>query len=129
VTCHVASFEGEWRVALELLAAAEPSGTEPLVRFLERDASPAAQATELVVVTASLDLRLVDALLERALARRPTALVFVEAATFGAEGAPPVRDPALLRLQAAGVPVAVLRRGDDLAAKLSGFEEAHAANA
>ena len=33
-TCHVASFDGEWRRALELLAAAEPTGSEPLTRFL-----------------------------------------------------------------------------------------------
>ena len=26
-TCHVASFDGEWSRALELLAAAEPTGT------------------------------------------------------------------------------------------------------
>jgi hypothetical protein len=127
-TTHVASFDGEWQIALELLAAAEPDGTEPVARFLDRNASAAAQAMELVVVTAALDLRLMDALLERALARRPTALVLVEAASYGENGAAPVRDPALLRLQAAGVPVAVIRRGDDLAAKLSGLEEAYAAH-
>ncbi len=123
-SCRVASYDGEWRHALDLLAAAEPTGTEPLVRFLERDSSLVASANEIVAVTASLSAGLVDALLERALARRPTSLVFVESASFGPEGAPPLREPALLRLQAAGVPVAVLRRGDDLAAKLSGFEQA-----
>ena len=69
-----------------------------------------------------------DALLQRAFARRPTALVLVEAASFGPEEAAPARDPALLRLHAAGVPVATVRKGDDLAAKLSGFEEAYAAH-
>ena len=88
----------------------------------------ASQATELVVVTGLLDARLTDALLERAFARRPTALVLVEAASFGPEQAAPVRDPALLRLHAAGVPIATIRKGDDLAAKLSGFEEAYAAH-
>jgi uncharacterized protein (DUF58 family) len=127
-TCHVASFDGEWRRALELLAAAEPTGTEPLVRFLGRDASPAVHATELVAVTASLDAGLADALLDRAFARKPTSLVFVEAASFSRGGAPPQREPALLRLQAGGIPVAVIRRGDDLAAKLSGFEEAVSAS-
>jgi uncharacterized protein (DUF58 family) len=127
-TCHVTSFDGEWRAALELLAAAEPTGGDPVARFLDRDASAAAQALELVVVTAALDVRLADALLERAFARRPTALVLVEAASFGPNGAVPARDPALLRLQSAGVPVATLRRGDDLAAKLSGMEEAYAAH-
>lgn len=124
---HVASFDGEWRVALELLATAEPNGTEPVARFLDRDAS-ASQAVELVVVTGALDARLTDSLLERAFARRPTALVLVDTASFGPDEAPPLRDPALLRLHAAGVPVATLRKGDDLVAKLSGFEEAYAAH-
>jgi uncharacterized protein (DUF58 family) len=126
VSCHVASFDGEWKIALELLASAEPTGPEPLVRYLDRDAS--GHAAELVVVTGALEARLTDALLERALARRPTALVLVETASFGPNGAPPARDPALLRLQAAGVPVATIRQGDDLAAKLSGFEEAYTAH-
>jgi uncharacterized protein (DUF58 family) len=125
---HVASFDGEWRVALELLATAEPTGTEPVARFLDRDASGASYATELVVVTGLLDARLTDVLLERAFARRPTALVLVEAASFGPGEAAPARDPALLRLHAAGVPVATIRKGDDLVTKLSGFEEAYAAH-
>jgi uncharacterized protein (DUF58 family) len=126
-SCSVASFDGEWRTALELLASAEPTGTEPLVRFLDRD-SGAGMATELVVVTGALDARLTDSLLERAFARRPTALVLVETASFAPTAAQPARDPALLRLSAAGVPVATLRKGDDLAAKLSGFEEAQTAH-
>lgn len=126
-SCSVASFDSEWRTALELLASAEPTGTEPLVRFLDREAG-AGMATELVVVTGALDARLTDSLLERAFARRPTALVLVETASFGPGAAPPARDPALLRLSAAGVPVATLRKGDDLAAKLSGLEEAQTAH-
>jgi uncharacterized protein (DUF58 family) len=126
-TCSVASFEGEWRIALELLAAAEPNGTEPLTRFLGRD-SPAAGAHELMVVTSLLEPGTVDVLLERALARRPTSLVYVEAASFRPDGAPTVKDPALLRLHVGGVPVVVIRRGDDLRAKLGGFEEGLAAH-
>ena len=99
-----------------------------MARFLDRDGSAASQAAELVVVTGLLDARLTDALLERAFARRPTALVLVETASFGPQEAAPARDPALLRLHAAGVPVATIRKGDDLAAKLSGFEEAYAAH-
>jgi hypothetical protein len=82
---------------------------------------------ELVAVTSSLDAALADVLLERSLARKPTSLVLVEAASFGSERAPRARNPLLLRLQAAGVPVAVVQSGDDLASKLSGFEEAVAA--
>jgi uncharacterized protein (DUF58 family) len=122
-TCHVGSFDGEWRLALELLAAVEPTGGEPLTRFLGRDGSPAVHATELVAVTSALDAALADALLERSFARKPTSLVLVEAASFRAGGASPAKDPALLRLQAGGIPVAIIRSGDDLAAKLSGFAE------
>ena len=126
-TCSVASFEGEWRMVLELLAAAEPNGTEPLTRFLRRDSS-AAGAQELVVVTSALDVRTVDVLLERALGRRQTSLVYVEAASFRPGGARAVRDPALLRLQLGGVPIAIIRQGDDLGARLSGLEQKAAAN-
>jgi uncharacterized protein (DUF58 family) len=127
-SCHVTSFDGEWRVALEVLAGAEATGKEPVSRFLARDASASGQASELIVVTGALDAPLTDELLERSLARRPTALVLVETASFGRNGAPPARDPALLKLQAAGVPVATIRKGDDLAAKLGGFEGAYAAH-
>ena len=82
----------------------------------------------LEAINAALDAPLTDELLERSLARRPTALVLVETASFGRNGAPPARDPALLKLQAAGVPVATIRKGDDLAAKLGGFEGAYAAH-
>jgi hypothetical protein len=81
-----------------------------------------------VVVTAALDAQLVDALLDRSFARRPAALVFVDSTSFNGATRAPRREPDLLRLQASGVPVAVVHRGDDLAAKLSGLEEAYAAN-
>ena len=48
---HVASFDGEWRVALELLATAEPTGTEPRGAVPRPRRLGASQATELVVVT------------------------------------------------------------------------------
>lgn len=128
VSCQVGSIDGEWRTALELLAAAEPTGNDALARYLERDASPALQAVELVVVTAALEPRLVDTLLDRAFARRPVSLVLVDAASFNGGERVPLRDPALLRLQAGGVPVVALQRGDDLATKLSGLEEARAAS-
>ena len=126
-TCSVASYEGEWRMALELLAAAEPNGTQPLTSFLGRD-SPAAGAQELVVVTSSLDAGTVEALLERALGRRQTSLVYVEAPSFRPGGAPAVRDPALLRLQLGGVPIALIRQGDDLTARLSGLQRSAVAH-
>jgi uncharacterized protein (DUF58 family) len=118
-TQRVRDAGGEWRRVLELLAAAEPTGTTPAAALLEEDASAAGRAVDLTVVTARLTPPLVERIVRRALARRPVSVVYVDAATFGnARTAPP--EPLLLRLQGAGVPVAVVRAGDDLAARLSG---------
>jgi uncharacterized protein (DUF58 family) len=119
---RVTSFDGEWQLARELLAAVEPSGREPVEAFLARDSSPAAQAVELVVVTAALSARLADELVDRTLAYRPASLVLVHG------GSEPVRDPLLLRLHAAGVPATVLQPGDDLRAKLSALPQQAAAH-
>jgi uncharacterized protein (DUF58 family) len=107
----------EWRQALELLASVEPDGPEPLANLLADEASPAARALEVVVVTSAMTAPLVDRLAQRARARRRVALVFVDPASFAL---PPhtTTEPLLLRLQAAGVPVAVLRAGDNLAESL-----------
>ena len=82
--------------------AAEPTGSEPWRAFLDRDASAAGQAAELVVVTGALDAQLTDALLERALARRPTALVLVETAELRRRERRRPAIPALLRLHPRG---------------------------
>jgi uncharacterized protein (DUF58 family) len=124
---RVASFDGEWQLARELLAAAEPTGTAPLETFLARDASPAAQATELVVITAALNRSLADALLQRVRAHRPASLVLVHAASFNGEPAR-LREPLILRLQAAGVPVTAVGRDDDLRTKLEALPQAAAAH-
>ena len=114
----VHSDAGDWRRALELLAAVEPDGRTSPAALLAGDASPAARALELTVVTSRLDALLVERLVERTLARRAAALVYVDAASFN--GGARRLEPALLRLQAAGVPLAVVRRGDDLAERLGG---------
>jgi uncharacterized protein (DUF58 family) len=119
---RVTSFDGEWELARELLASVEPTGRERVEAFLARDSSPAAQAVELVVVTASLTGRLADELVDRTLAYRPASLVLVRPT------AERVRDPLLLRLHAAGVPVTVLQPGDDLRAKLSALPQQAAAH-
>jgi hypothetical protein len=100
---------GEWHRAYELLAAVEPDGQMPLYALLQSEAGVAARALELVVVTSTVDAALADRLVQRALSRRGSSLVYI-----GAD-----REPQLLRLQTAGIPVAVVRPGDDLAAKLS----------
>jgi uncharacterized protein (DUF58 family) len=124
---HVHSPAADWRRALELLAAVEPTGDTPVARLLAEEDGPAARALELVVVTARLEPALVDRLIQRGLSRRKVSVVFVDPASFN--GTPRRPEPALLRLQAAGIAVAVIRAGDDLAACLStepATESAHA---
>ena len=95
--------------------------------LLRSAGAPASRSLELVVVTSRVEPALVDRLLERALTRRPVALVHVEAESFVGRPHRPV--PELLRLQAAGVPIAVVRHGDDLAAVLGGASVPEAARA
>ncbi|HKD93892.1 MAG TPA: hypothetical protein VKB43_04190, partial [Gaiellaceae bacterium] len=115
-TQTVSSDGPEWRRAFELLAAAAPDARGSAAELLRSADAPAARSLELVVVTSRVERTLVDRLLERALTRRPVALVHVEAESFAGAARRPV--PELLRLQAAGVPVAVVRQGDDLASAL-----------
>jgi uncharacterized protein (DUF58 family) len=120
---RVHSFDGEWHRALEILAGVEPDGHAPVASMLADEAGPASRAVELTVVTSALSPRLVERLAHRALGHHGASLVYVEAASFARE-TPVERLPAdsgaqLLRLQRAGVPVIVLRRGDDLAARLA----------
>jgi uncharacterized protein (DUF58 family) len=126
-TQSVAGEGPEWERALGLLAGAMPDAQAQAAALLDSGAGPAARSLELVVVTSRLEPGLVSRLLERALSRRPVALVHVDAATYA--GRPSQPQPALLRLQAAGVPVAVVRRGEDLAAALEARSEAEAAGA
>ena len=113
--------EGDWRRALELLAGAEADGAEALARLLVGERNPAALALDLVVVTPRLDAAFVDRLTQRAQSRRNTALVYVDGRHD--------REPLLLRLQAAGIAVAVLREGDDLGRVLGAPSFAEAAHA
>src|SRR5436853_332186 len=66
---QVHSPAADWRRALELLAAVEPTGESPVARLLAEEASPAGRALELVVVTARLERALADRLVQRSLAR------------------------------------------------------------
>lgn len=122
---RVHSFDGDWHRALELLAAVEPDGHSPVANLLADEAGPAARAVELTVVTSALSPRLVDRLAHRALGNHPASLVYVDAGSFArseAAAVQPATAAHLLRLQRAGVPVLVLRRGDDLAGRLSAVE-------
>lgn len=115
---RVHSYDGDWRRALDVLAAVEPTATASASALLAEESGAAARALELTVVTAGLGDALVQRIVQRALSRRSSAVVFVDAATFNGRGAEPATKAALLRLAAAGVPIAVVRRGDDLATAL-----------
>jgi uncharacterized protein (DUF58 family) len=124
---QVHSAAADWRRALEVLAAAEPTARSPLARLLGEQEGPAVRALELAVVTARLEPALVDRLVQRALSRRKVSVVYVDPTSFnGARRRP---EPLLLRLHSAGIAVATVRSGDDLAAALEGPVPAEAAHA
>jgi uncharacterized protein (DUF58 family) len=113
---HVSSLDGDWHAALAVLAEAEADGTRPVVELLGRESGPVAGAMETVVVTSRVSGALAVALVQRALAGQGVSVVWVDAPSFA--GRPTRVEPELLRLQAAGVAVAVVRDGDSLAAVL-----------
>ncbi len=113
---RVTSLDGDWLAALAVLAEAEADGTRPVVEMLSRESGPASRAVETVVITARLSGALATKLVQRSLAGQGVSIVWVDSASFA--GRPTKVEPELLRLQAAGVAVAVVRRGDSLAAVL-----------
>jgi uncharacterized protein (DUF58 family) len=115
---RVHSSAGDRREALDLLAAVEPEPGPSLGAVLADEAGAAARAEELAVVTGSLPATLVEQLVNHAFGHRGVSVVLVDSASF-AGGDTRSAFPGLLRLQAAGIAVVVLRRGDDLAARLS----------
>ena len=125
-SARVSSLDGEWLTALGLLAAAQPDGTHPVVELLGRESGPASRALETVVVTARLSGALATKLIQRALAAQGVSVVWIDVPSFA--GRPTKVEPELLRLQAAGVAVAVLRRGDSLAAVLGAAPAARRAH-
>jgi uncharacterized protein (DUF58 family) len=123
---RVASLEGDWLAALGVLAEAEADGARPVVELLARESGPASRALETVVVTARLSGALATRLVQRALAGQGVSVVWIDAASFADR--PTKLEPELLRLQAAGVAVAVVRRGDSLKAVLGAAPAARRAH-
>ncbi len=115
-TTHIAGADGDRVKALELLAAAEPDGRISAAALLADHGAPMTGSLETTIVTSALTPQLVDRLVQRTHSRRRVSLVYVEPQSFA--GRANGREPGLLRLQAAGISVAVVRRGDDLAEAL-----------
>jgi uncharacterized protein (DUF58 family) len=116
---------GDWGSALAALAAVRADATQPLSTML-RDtlgatgAAEAIDAARLYVVTAALNPDLAARLLAARSVRRDVAVVWVDAPSFaGVERVPGPAEAASLRLARAGVPVARLAAGDDVAIALS----------
>jgi len=99
-----------------VLAAVEPDALFGLAPWLRQEQSRATQAGELVVVTANLEPTALDAILATA-TRRLVAVVWVDAPSYA--GRPTRSATGPLRLSASGIPVAVVRRGEDLTAALN----------
>jgi len=118
-TVSVRSYERDWSRAMEALAAAEQDGTRPLEAFLADESGVAAHASDVAIVTAALRPTLVEALVARAGNRQRVSVVYVDLPSFESDDRRTVGlDAAALRLDAAGIPVARLRRGDELAGVL-----------
>jgi uncharacterized protein (DUF58 family) len=118
-TVSIRSYERDWPRVMEALAAAEQDGTRPLEAFLADESGVAAQASDVAVVTTALRPTLVEALIARAVNRQRVSVVYVDLPSFEVGNRRAVGlDAAALRLDAAGIPVARVRRGDDLAGVL-----------
>jgi uncharacterized protein (DUF58 family) len=118
-TVSVRSYERDWPRAMEALASAEQDGRRAIESLVADDTGVSARASDLVVVTPALRPTLVEGLVARAAGRQQVSVVYVDLPSFERRQRRALGiDAAALRLEAAGVPVAVLRRGDDLGAVL-----------
>jgi uncharacterized protein (DUF58 family) len=106
----------DFQVILAALASAEPDAPRDLGHVLAQTSGPVARAGELVVVTSALGPGALKRLLY-ASGRRLVSVVWIDAPSYA--GRPTRAAPGVLQLSAAGVPVAVVRRGDDLALALA----------
>lgn len=114
---RVRSLGRDWEGALDALAAAQPAPGAPVGELLARGVL--ATVPDLVVLTGRPAF-VADALVARHAVGRAVAVVALDTPTYAAR--PPTdSSPALLRLAAAGIPVAVLRRGDSLVEALGGL--------
>jgi uncharacterized protein (DUF58 family) len=111
----ISRLEGDFALALDVLAAVEPDALHGLASWLGELQRSASDASELVVVTANLDPSPLEAILNAA-TRRIVSVVWVDAASYAGRPSRGATGP--LRLSGAGIPVAIVRRGDDLGAAL-----------
>lgn len=109
--------EGDWRLALDVLAGVRPDGTKPIAGAFE---DGAVEGQLLYVVTSDLSPRLADRLSALA-GRRQVAVAWVDARSWGDGSEPGAPDGIASTLARRGVAVTRIRKGDDLAARLGGL--------
>jgi hypothetical protein len=115
----VQSLEGDWQVALDVLAGVRPEGRRPLWSVIT-ETRAGLDALRLYLVTSDLTPQLGDRVAQIA-SRRRIQVVWVDSRTFGDGEIPPgMPDGVALTLARRGVGVVRLRRGDDLATALAG---------
>jgi len=112
---RVMTLGGDWESALDALAGVQEEPEAPLASLIAAR-GPAGALPEVVVVTPRPEA-VVTALVSRAALGRSSALVAIDTPTY--VGRPPApASPALQRLAGAGVLLAVLRHGEQLAESL-----------
>jgi uncharacterized protein (DUF58 family) len=111
----ISALEGDFDAALGILAAAEPNSLHGIASWLAELERRAHDAGEVVIVTANLEPAATEAILGAA-ARRLVSVVWIDAPSY--VGKPTRAATGPLRLAAAGVPVAVVRQGEDLTTAL-----------
>jgi uncharacterized protein (DUF58 family) len=119
---RIAGGGGEWPHALGELAIARADANRPLAAMLADSMMGGAElvdAARVYMITGALSPPLAERLLQLRSGQREIAVVSVESAGFAGNGAPAGAQTAALRLTRAGVPVVVLRHGDDLRRVLS----------
>jgi uncharacterized protein (DUF58 family) len=111
----VSRGESDFSLALDVLAAVEPDAPHGVASWLRELQRRTSDASEVVVVTANLEPSALEAILNAA-TRRIVSVVWIDAASY--VGRPSRAATGPLRLSAAGIPVAVIRRGEDLGSAL-----------
>jgi uncharacterized protein (DUF58 family) len=107
--------EGDFGAALGVLAAAEPDALHGIANWLRELQRRAHDAGEIVIVTANLGPVATESILATA-SRRLVSVVWIDAPSYVGKATRPATGP--LRLAAVGIPVAVVRQGDDLGTAL-----------
>ncbi|MGN6379069.1 MAG: DUF58 domain-containing protein [Gaiellales bacterium] len=128
---RIAGGGGEWPHALGELAIARADANRPLAAMLAESMSGGGvvDAARVYVISGALSPALAERLLQLRSGQRDIAVVSVESAGFAGNPATAAGQTAGLRLARAGVPVVVLRQGDDLRQVLSAAPARRVVNA